>query len=331
MSVTPLASEAVGGVELGKLMRIEDIRSLWRHERHDFSAWLLDNPDVLSDVLGIEVTLERAEERVGDFWLDLIGEDHTHGTVLIVENQLEATDHSHLGQTLLYAAGASAGTVVWIAKQFRAEHRQALSWLNETTTDDVRFFGVEVAAVRIGDSPPAPLLSLAVQPSESQRRVRERADAARLSGKSRHYADFWARFLERVRAEHPDWTRRGPGVRSANWLDMPSSIPGTYLAASFARGRRLRHELYIDCGDADRNAHLFQALEGGRAELEAAYGRPLTFEELPDKQASRVAEYFEGADASEVDRYDEFVDWFIDAGRRLRTALSAVEIPSFED
>jgi hypothetical protein len=132
----------VGGVELGKLTRTEDIRSIWRDERHDFSAWLLDNADILSDVLGIDVELERPEERVGDFWLDLIGQDHTNGTVLIVENQLEATDHSHLGQTVLYAAGTGAKTVVWIAREFRAEHRQALSWLNETTTDDVRFFGV---------------------------------------------------------------------------------------------------------------------------------------------------------------------------------------------
>jgi hypothetical protein len=316
----------VGGAELGKLTRIGDIRSIWRHERHDFSAWLLDNADALSEVLGIDVTLERPEERVGDFWLDLIGQDHTHGTVLIVENQLEATDHSHLGQALLYAAGTGAGTVVWIAKQFRAEHRQALSWLNETTTEEVRFFGVEVSAVRIGDSPAAPLLSLAVQPSETQRRVRERADAARLSGKSRHYADFWTRFLARVRAEHPDWTRRGAGIRSQNWLDMPSGIAGTYLAASFARGRRLRHELYIDCGDADRNARLFQTLESQRATLEAAYARPLTFEELPDKQASRVADYFEGADVSEAARHDEFVDWFLDSGRRLRAALGSVDL-----
>jgi hypothetical protein len=123
----------VSEVELGRLTRIQDIRTIWSRERQDFSRWLLDNGDYLAEVLGIELELDHQEEPVGDFSLDLIGRDLTHGAVLMVENQLETTDHTHLGQVVLYAAGTGAGTIVWVAKQFRAEHRQALNWLNEST------------------------------------------------------------------------------------------------------------------------------------------------------------------------------------------------------
>ncbi len=325
----PMCSHVgMNDMSLGRLERIEDIRTIWQHERHDFSDWLLNNAEQLAEVLGIELELENAEEPVGDFWLDLIGRDLTHGAVLIVENQLEATDHSHLGQVLLYAAGTGAGTIVWVAKQFRAEHRQALNWLNESTDEGFHFFGVEVAAVRIGDSPPAPLLTLVVQPSDSQKQVRERADASRLSGKARLYAEFWARFIERVNIDYPKWTRRRSVVRSDNWLDFPSGISGTYFAASFAQGARLRHELYIDCGDADRNLALFKALEAQRDALENHYGRPLIFEALPDRRATRVADYLDGADVSQSARHDEFIDWFFDAGERLRRAVAAATLPA---
>jgi hypothetical protein len=317
----------VSEVELGRLTRIQDIRTIWSRERQDFSRWLLDNGDYLAEVLGIELELDHQEEPVGDFSLDLIGRDLTHGAVLMVENQLEATDHTHLGQVVLYAAGTGAGTIVWVAKQFRAEHRQALNWLNESTGEQFHFFGVEVAAVRIGESLPAPLLSLAVQPSDWQRRVRERADASALSGKAPLYVDFWARFLERCQTEHRGWTRRRDGTRPNNWLDFPSGITGTYIAASFAQGHRLRHELYIDGGEAERNLELFGALEAQRQALEEAYGGSLTFEPLPERRASRVADYFDGADVSETDRHDEFIDWFFDTGERLRRALQSIDVP----
>jgi Domain of unknown function (DUF4268) len=315
------------GPALGKLTRIRDIRSIWAHERFDFSAWLLENGDYLAEVLEIDLELERAEEPVGDFSLDLIGRDLTNEAVLIVENQLEATDHSHLGQVLLYAAGTGAGTIVWISPQFRAEHRQALNWLNENTGDDFHFFGVEVTAIRVDDSLPAPMLSLAVQPSEWQKRVREKTIASGITGKAKFYVDFWPRFIERAQAEHPGWTKRGPGVHPDSWLDMSSGISGAPINACFSQGKRLKNELYIDSGDADKNLELFRALESQEEILEGAYGRPLTFEELPNRRACRVAEYFEGADVTETERHDEFIDWFFDCGERLRRALAAVKIP----
>lgn len=312
--------------ELPVLSRLAPVavRDIWTHEAHAFTPWLLANQEHLAEALGIELELTGSEHAVGGFKLDLIGHDITHQGVLIVENQLEATDHSHLGQLMTYVAGTDAATVVWIATEFREEHREAIDWLNRRTDEDVRFFGVVVEAVQIDDSRPAPLLTVIAKPNDWQKRVHASATRSTSGGaKWDAYAEFWQRYLDRVRAEHPAWTRSADGPRGDNWFQTISPVPGSYIAASFAQGRRLRHELYIDNGNAESNAATLASLEERRGQLEHQYGRPLTFEPLLGRRACRVAEYRADADILALDRHDEYLDWFIDAGVRLRRALVA--------
>lgn len=138
---------------LGRLTTVSP-REVWTHETHNFTPWLLENVDVLSDLLDMDLTLDVAEHPVGGFSLDLKGRDLSDASVVIVENQLEQSDHLHLGQILTYAAGTNPKTIVWITTGFRSEHRAALDWLNEHTDPDTRFFGVKIEVVRIGDSAP---------------------------------------------------------------------------------------------------------------------------------------------------------------------------------
>jgi hypothetical protein len=308
-------------IDLGKLEQ-DDPRNVWPHEAHDFTPWLLQNADHLAAALGIDLELEAAEHPVGGYALDLVGRDITNDAVLIVENQLAVTDHSHLGQVLTYAAGTAASTIVWIATAFRPEHRQALDWLNENTGDDAHFFAIELQVVHIGASARAPLFNVVVKPNDWQKQVRAATQATAVSGKGALYVQFWGRFLERVHAEHPDWTqseRAGP----QNWFEMKSPIKGCRISCSFAQGERLRHELYIDSGDAVRNSELFELLRAQQGDMEAVYGGKLEWEELPTKKAKRVADYQENCSVTETDRYDEFIDWFFDAGIRLRRAITA--------
>jgi hypothetical protein len=307
-------------MELGRLEAVE-VRQVWEREARDFTPWLLENPDRLAESLGIDLDLTAAEHPVGGFSLDLVGEDLTNDCVLIVENQLEGTDHAHLGQLLTYAAGTGAGTIVWIATSFRDEHRQAIDWLNENTPPEIHFFGIEIRLVRIGASSPAPLLDVVAQPNDWQKQVREVARAERASGRDPLYLAFWARFLERVKSEYPSWTKRSHSTTD-NWLNMPGPFQGTWLNPSFARGKRLRQELYIDTGDAEANKRLFDHLRAHREIMEAAYGGALDWEELPDKRACRIADYTDGW-IQQQDRFEEFVDWFVDRGARLRAALAA--------
>lgn len=312
-------------VELGRLEHV-DPRTVWVHEAHDFTPWLLENADRLSEALGIDLEFEAAEHAVGGYSLDLVGRDITNDAVLIVENQLATTDHSHLGQVLTYAAGTSASTIVWIATAFREEHRQALDWLNESTGDDAHFFGIELQLVRIGGSEPAPLFNVVAQPNDWQKQVRTATQAGAVSGKGALYVQFWERFLERVHADHPDWTR-ARATSSHNWYEMKSPVRGGIIASSFPQGDRLRQELYIDTGDGDDNDAIFQHLRDRQEQVEAAYGRPLEWEELPTKRACRLAEYKEDCPLADLERWDEYIDWFLDAGTRLRAALAVVAHP----
>jgi len=312
--------ERVMAAELGRLESI-DPRSVWQHEARDFTPWLLDNADVLADALGIDLELSAAEHPVGGFNLDLIGRDLTNDCVLIVENQLSATDHGHLGQLLTYAAGTEARTVVWLAPQFREEHRQALDFLNDLAGDDTRFFGIELAVVRIGGSEPAPLFRVRAQPNDWHAQVAALSKSTSLqAGKAPMYRQFWTRFLERVGQEHPDWTNaRKP--QTASWFPMACPFKGgPYYAFSFAAGGRLRSELYIDLGEAEANTALFEALLEHQVALEEVYGAPLIWEELEGKRACRIADYGDG-DVANIEQHDAYIDWFFERGKRFRQAI----------
>ena len=237
-------------MELGRLEGV-DVRSVWEHEARDFTPWLLAHADQLGEAIGIDLELEESEHPVGGFSLDLVGRDQTHDGVLIVENQLEATDHNHLGQILTYAAGTDASTIVWIVTTHREEHRQAIDWLNEQTRENVRFFGIELGVVRIGESAPAPIFKVVAQPNDWQKQVRSATREGRVGTKTVFYKEFWTKYLERLRVEHPDWSRaRTPSPD--NWMSFPSPVKGTRLNPSFAQGKRLRSEIYIDSDDPAR-------------------------------------------------------------------------------
>lgn len=308
-------------MELGKLERL-DPRNVWAHEAHDMTPWLLDNADVLSDVLGIDLELSDAEHPVGAFSLDLIGRDLTHGCVLIVENQLTQTDHGHLGQLITYAAGTDAGTVVWVAPAFREEHREALALLNNLGGERVRFFGVRLGVVRIGESVPAPLLELEAQPNDWAAGLAATAQAAsRGGGKAAAYAEFWTKMVERIRADHPSWTRaRRPG--GDNWLSLGAAFPGAIYSLVFSR-KGIRSELYIDDPDPRRVETIYEALHRRKPRIEEIYGAELSWEKLASSRASRVAAYTEG-DILLEERHGEFMAWFLDAQVRLRRAIEAV-------
>ena len=308
--------------QLGKLQAL-DPRTVWAHEAHQFTPWLLDNADSLAEVLGIDVELTAAEHPVGGFALDLVGRDLTNNCVLIVENQLTPTDHGHLGQILTYAAGTDARTIVWMATAFREEHRQALDYLNDLGGEAVRFFGIEIGVVRIGLSEPAPLFKLRAQPNDWHAQVAAATkNKSQQAGKAPLYRAFWTRFLERVKVERPGWTN-AQKPQMSSWFPMACPFKGgPHYAVRFAQGGKLCHELYIDFGDSEANDTLFEQLAEMKGVIEADYGGALTWEELPGKRACRIADYRDG-DVVNGDEHDAYIDWFFNRGTRLRTAMEA--------
>jgi uncharacterized protein DUF4268 len=206
----------------------------------------------------------------------------------------------------------------------RDEHRQVIDWLNQLGNDRLRFFGIDLEVVHIGESKPAPYLRLVAQPNDWQDRVKRIENAVSLSGKSALYFTFWTRFLERIQREHPGWTRaRKP--QSTNWLFVRSAISGVPLSVAFQQSQKLSVELYISTTDADFNLDLFNRLKAQRDLIEHAYGRELQWDEAPGKQYCRIADRRDG-DVDETEKHEEYISWTFDCINRWRKATSGVKL-----
>lgn len=304
-------------------LRVLPVREVWRHEAYDFTKWLLANADVLADVIGMDLELNEAEHPVGGFSLDIIGREVGTGDVVIVENQLEATDHGHLGQLLTYAGGTDPATIVWCSPSFRDEHRAALDWLNEHTDARTRFFGVEVAAVQIDDSRPAPFFRLVAQPNDWTKQVHAEASGA-LTDRNSAYFHFWSALTARLREEHPDWTRSTASGAYQNWITLPYGNSDAWYGLVFSRSGP-RVELYFGSGSPEVNMENFERVAAHRDYLDEAFGAPLSYDALPGKKACRIHyDRAEGGDVMDASSHDEIADWFADAMGRLRTATQEV-------
>jgi len=295
---------------------------VWPDEARDFTPWLRANSSVLGELLGMDLELTAAEHPVGGFFLDLIGRDLATGETVIVENQLEASDHLHLGQLLTYAGGTDPVNVVWVTPLFRDAHRAALDWLNVRTDDRTRFFGVEVSLVCIADSPVAPLLRLVAAPNDWGKTARTAASAsATATPRGQAYEQFWTELLAELHAREIGWTSSRKGL-AQNWWPLPSGVSNVGYNCTFGTGE-LYTEIFFGRPDAQVNDRCFARVLSLRNELEGVFGGPLQFQPLPDRKGTRVAVYRPGS-IEQRDAWPEYREWFIDTQARLRAAFDAI-------
>jgi hypothetical protein len=267
---------------IGKIERVP-LRDVWRHEAHNLTTWLEENIDVLNDALGLALANVERERAAGAFSADLVGEDDSGGTV-IIENQLERSNHDHLGKLITYTAFLDARTAIWIVSDPRPEHVRAVSWLNESSATS--FYLVKIEGIRIGASPPAPLLTLIVGPSEASREVGEvKKERSERHSIRRH---FWTELLEKAKQR----TRLHAAVSPSDDYWIGAGAGRTGLSFNYAI---LQHgataELYIDRGrDAEaENERIFDALLAHRTEIESTVNYPISWERLDGKRACRIA------------------------------------------
>jgi hypothetical protein len=305
--------------EFGNLKRI-DPREIWAHEALNFTPWLAGNLDRLGEALGMDLELQEREAAVGDFSLDLLAKDLGSGHTVIIENQITPTDHDHLGKLLTYAAGFDAEAVVWVAREFREEHRQAIEWLNQKTCQDMNLFAVTIEVLQIDESRPAYHFNLVVGPNEWQKSKRQVATQT-ASPKGRAYEEFFQEVVDSLRDEH-HFTKAQRG-HPQNWYLFGSGVGGVFYGLSFARGNRIRAEIYIDTGDRDTNKRLFDRLASARASHEERVGEPLEWERLDDKQACRIALYREGSIEDSPEGRTGHREWGIDRILRLKRVFDA--------
>jgi hypothetical protein len=308
-------------VSVGKLRKVK-LRDVWEHEAKDFTPWLAANADVLGDVLGIEVEFTQSEQQVGPYAVDIIGRDLTHNSVLIVENQLEKTNHTHLGQLITYAANTDAVTVVWVAKEFTDEHRQAIDYLNELAGDSgaARFYAVQVSAVQIDDSAPAAMLEVVAQPNEIHASMSNAVrDAVETSGKAAAYRELWRKYFEAVKQRAPELTRYS-SPQGANWQNV-NSVKGGWGNVVLVIDKKgiPRVELYISSRDGGVNYGLYEFLKGQRVDIEKEFGKQLIWDEQEHLVSRRIMSQRANAVAlDDISSHDELINWFMEEHKKFR-------------
>jgi hypothetical protein len=315
---------------IGKIERVP-LREVWKNEAYDFTTWLQDNLDVLNGATGLNLLSAEREKAAGDFSVDLVCEDGAGGTV-VVENQLERSDHDHLGKLITYLAAFSAKAAVWVVSQPRPEHVAAVAWLNESSSGT--FYLLKAEAIRItsgdeGHSAPAPLMTLIVGPSAEAKEIgRTKIDIA-----ERHHERlrFWTALQERARGRTRLHSNVTPG--HDNWLGTSAGKSGLGLCYVVELARN-RVELYIDRGiNAADNEAIFDQFHRNRDAIEAEFGQPLSWERLEGKRACRIAARYEnGGYRSPVEEWPALLDHMIDAmirfERALRPHLAGLALPA---
>ena len=299
---------------IGRIKEV-DLRQVWPHEATDFTPWLEAHPEDLGEILGLELEFIR-EQSVGQFSLDLFGRDKSSNAIVIVENQLEKSNHSHLGQLLTYAGGFAPSYIVWIASEIRSEHKAALDWLNSVSNSETFFFGIEVKAIQIGDSLPAPMLNVVVQPNTWAKRAHDSKAAAISSDRNKAYLEFWQKLIGEFADEFPGL--RNKKAQPQLWLSTSSGITNLQLNLVFA-SQGLRVEFYFSSSDEEENSRRFQLVQAAQSNIESKARRKLVWETLDGRKASRVSTYgVEDADVTDSSRWPDYIAWFLDAYRDMR-------------
>lgn len=295
---------------LGRLKKV-DLRDIWETEASDFTPWLArkENLDILGETLAIELELEAQERAVGPFRADILCRDTGTDRWVLIENQLERTDHIHLGQLLTYASGLEAVTIVWIAARFTEEHRSTLDWLNRITDESFRFFGLEVELWRIGDSPAAPKFNVVSKPNDWSHSIAQAAraiDDADLSDTRVMQRKYWADF-DRVLIAQRGSVGGGNKPQPQSWMSYGIGRTHISLNAVMVRPkRRVRTELYITSDKAKAYFHLLAAQKDA---IEHELGYSLYWEELPAGQDSRISVCLDGADPEDEADWSRQHEW----------------------
>lgn len=294
---------------LGTLQKV-DLRNIWYSEASDFTPWLADSQNLtqLGNTIGMELELEAQEKNVGPFRADILCKDTGTDHWVLIENQLEKTDHTHLGQLLTYAAGLKAVTIVWIAAQFTEEHRATLDWLNTITDEGFQFFGLEVELWKIADSPAAPKFNIISKPNDWTRSVSKaarRIENEALTDTKAAQLEYWTEFSKFLSMSRSPLKSQVPSAK--HWSTFSVGRSGFSLTGTLNRPeQRIGVELYM--GDSNAKAY-FQLLHQQKADIEGKLGSKLDWMKLPDRKASRLLLVLENADPMDRRRWPEYHGW----------------------
>lgn len=295
------------------------LREIWNKEDKDFTCWLEKHIDYLNDVLGFDISIESREEKVGPFKVDLYGEDN-FGNKVIIENQLEKTDHAHLGQIITYLTNLEANTAIWIAKEPTEEHARAIDWLNETTPDDISFYLVKIEAIRIGDdSPAAPLFTIIKKPTIERKAIgsEKKEHATRHIFRER----FWTQFLNEVGKKNQLFNNVSPSTDS--WIGIGIGKTGINLNLVVSK-KYARAEIYINRGKQEENKRVFDYFFSHKDKIEKEFDDKLTWERMEGGITSRIKYQLNGVNIFNEKDWPKMNNFLIDSSERMYKAFKEI-------
>ena len=300
-------------MDIGKLQEV-DIRNLWKHEQYDFSEWLSkeENIEYLNDILGLTLVDISKETYVGSYRCDLFAKDETTGTKVIIENQLEISNHDHLGKIITYASGLDAKVIVWIVKEARQEHRSAIEWLNNNTNNNINFFLIEIHAYKIGNSDNAPMFQIIEQPNDLIKNNKSINSSESMNKSQSQRKEFWNQFNEIL-------IKRGKpfNVRKAttdHWYNVAIGTSDAHIDITLVnKDSVIGVELYIT-----DNKDLFDKLYQKKDEIELDLGFELEWRRLDNSKASRIVTFIKGLNFDNHSNYIDLMNKTIDLAVLMR-------------
>lgn len=303
-------------MKLGKLQEI-DIRDVWPHEQYDFSKWLSSEENIqeLGNVLNLSLTDVETEKYVGNYRCDILCKDEITGKVVLIENQLESTNHDHLGKILTYASGLDASVVVWIVASARDEHASAIEWLNKHTDDNISFFLIEIHAYKIGDSEPAPQFEIIEQPNDFSKTVKSIAKNKELNESQRCRLEFWTQFNDVLEQRGKPFNKRK--VSTDHWYSVAVGSSAWQLSIELVNKE---HRIRV-CAWIIDNKDRFDIIHQHKDEIESELGFALSWKRMDSKKSSLICTYIDGLDFKSQENYPELINRSIDLVVKLRDVL----------
>lgn len=293
---------------LGRLEKVE-LRNYWKDEARDFTPWLAedDNINLLGETVGMELEVQEQEAKVGTFSADILCKDINTDRCVIIENQLEKTDHDHLGKVITYCSGLDAYTAIWIAKTFDEEHRAAIDWLNSITDDNYNFFGIEVRLFKIGDSAPAPQFDIVAKPNNWSKQVKKQVSGSTETENLR--LEYWSSFYDYVDKKDLDVLKHG-NPSTAHWCEFRLGITGFYYCCILTLKNWVAIQVYLGGDKPSQNKARYDMLEEKcKGQLDALNCKKVEWKRLDDKKASYVNVMLE-ADIRDKSDWNRQFEWF---------------------
>ena len=299
---------------LGTLKKITDLRSIWPHEALNFTPWVAENVDLLADAVGLDITVDETESSVGDFNVDIYASETGTDRKIIIENQLEDTDHDHLGKLITYASGKGADVVIWVVKHAREEHKAAVEWLNNHTDDKIGFFLCEIKLFQIGDSQIAPAFTVVERPNDWTKEIRKTASA---NSTQQQRLEYWQAFNDYAFTDanfSRIFNKRKP--TTDHWMVFSIGSSACHIAVSQIQKRKaVDVELYIN-----DDKELFKSLFAHKDEIEKNMEMELEWKELPERKASRIL-IEKTVDLDDRATWPEQFDYIMDTCIKMKRAF----------